>query len=686
MKINIKHLPAVGLVALAMGAASCTDQIAFGDKFLEKAPGGDITADSIFHKAEYTRNFLASGYAYQYYNLPGNSSSSCPQYANYWKGAPDVLDDTHHLTWSGSLVYSSYYNGMLTSMADGYGNYNIYPYNNMHIWENIRTSNLLLERVDEVPDMSDEEKARVKDEARCLLAYTYFWAFRFYGGLPLIDFTFNGNETGYEGRKSAQETIDFILGLLDTVIKNNNLKWAYSDAAEAASQMGHWTIAGAMGLKIQLLQFAASPLLNSAQSYFDGKYTMEHPEYVWLGGYDASRWTAFRQACKDFFDAVQSRGYYALEMPEGTSEGDYAYAYRKGYMFQDSKEVIHSVRVANVFLDNNYNWYMLGWGNKSSGIMGAPNERMAYNATQEYVEMFPWADGTPFDWDKAEAEGKLDNMFIKGDSVYGEPDLQNVSYTRDPRLYENTAVNGQRAGIAINNGERSGQYFELYVGGTSAGQDAFNNSGAVSTGYRILKYLAGSAFLRQNCPQWNPIMLSELMLAYAEAIIQDGGSAAEAIQWVDKVRARVGMKGLVECNPDKNLLSDKDALLEEILRERACELALNCVRYFDLIRYKRADRFEKPLHYLLMYRIGMTDDGTLGRVELPWYNGQRLSKGLTKDDYNFYEPRHFEFERPVITNGARKWWTDGFDPKWYFQPFPITEVNKGYGLDQNPGW
>ena len=30
--------------------------------------------------------------------------------------------------------------------------------------------------------------------------------------------------------------------------------------------------------------------------------------------------------------------------------------------------------------------------------------------------------------------------------------------------------------------------------------------------------------------------------------------------------------------------------------------------------------------------------------------------------------------------------TEGFDPKWYLTPFPLTEVNKGYGLVQNPGW
>lgn len=62
-----------------------------------------------------------------------------------------------------------------------------------------------------------------------------------------------------------------------------------------------------------------------------------------------------------------------------------------------------------------------------------------------------------------------------------------------------------------------------------------------------------------------------------------------AIEMVDKVRARVGLKGLIESNQDKNLLSDSNALMEEILRERACELGLEDVRFFDMIRNKRAD-------------------------------------------------------------------------------------------------
>ena len=679
MKLNIKSLPLVGALAVAaLSMGSCTDEIAFGNKFLEKAPGGTVTADTIFHSAAYARYYLNQCYTYQYYNMPVKGTNNYPQWVNWFKGMPDALADTHHICWSNTELYSNYYGGMLNASSKG-----VYPYAQMYMWENVRTCNLILERIGEVPDMTDAEREIIKDEARCLLVSNYFNMFRFYGGLPLVDFTFNGNESNYKGRVSAQETIDFMLDQLNTVIAGNHLPWAYT-GADAQSETGHWTMAGAKALKIQVLQFAASPLLNSAQPYYqqDG-YTMEHPEYVWLGGYDSARWDALYDACKDFFDDLSAKGHYALTQPTDDTAAAYSFAFRSSVMLQGSTDIIHSVRISSNALDNDYGW-MYAFTNKASSSVVGQNgyDRLAYNPVQEYIEMFPWADGTPFDWDKTEAEGKLDEMFIKGERVYGQRDLQNVQYTRDPRLYEVSAVNGQRAAINWNNGERSGQTYEGWVGGTVAGQDAVNNSNVWTTGYRNLRYLAGSAFLRQK-PQWVQILLAEIKTAYAEAILQSGKApVADAIQQIDDIRARVGMKGLVECNPDKNLLTDKNALLEEILRERACELPLQMVRYFDLIRYKRADLFEKTLHGLLIYRL----DENGQRVELPWYNGQRSDNSLTPDDENFYEPTHFDYVKTPIKVGARVWWTNGFNSKWYFQPFPITEVNKNYGLDQNPGW
>ena len=671
-------------VGFCFSINSCTDPIKVGNAFLEKAPGGTVTADTVFTNAEYTKQFLAGIYSRSYYPLPCISSNSAPQCMNYWKGMPDALSDTHHLFFASTIVNNSYYTGAMTSSYNSNNNGSIYPYLNESVWENVRNCYILLERIDDNPDplLTAADKARMKDEARCLLASTYFVCFRFYGGLPLVTGTFSGADAEYDmPRGSVDETVKFMVGILDEVIKNNNLPFSYLGTPQAASETGRWTIGGAMALKAKILQFAASPLFNDTKPYYDGKYTMEDSGPVWYGGYDVNRWVAARDAFKAFLDANAAAGNpHHMVQPAGTTQEDYAYAYRYSYMMQDSPEVIIGHRAAKSANGNDYIWYNL-----------RTNMRMSYCPTQEYVEMFPWADGTPFDWDKTEAASKtpfevngikiegLDNMFIKGEKVANQQMLQNRKYTRDPRLYENVAVNGQLQTIDWGSGRRSGANYENWVGGTSALQHPINQDDHYSTGYRYLKYYAGEAFNRKF-PQWVWLSMSEIYLGYAEAIVQSGGDFAEAIKYVDMVRARTGLKGLVECNPDKNLLSDKDALIEEILRERACEFAFNDSRYTDLIRYKRADRFETTLHRLMIYRL----DENGKRITTQWYNEDRNK--AAEGSFNWYEPSHFEYERQPITTLPRIWWTQGYDPKWYLTPFPLTEVNKGYGLVQNPGW
>ena len=680
MKLNIKYILGVAIAA-TFGMGACTDDIKFGDSFLEKAPGGTVTADTVFTNPEYTRNFLAGIYSTQYYNLPTNSTNSAPQCQNYWKGMPDALGDDFHLFFNNTIVFSKYYNGSLTSAIDSKKNGNIYPYTNEHVWENVRHCWILIEKINDVPNMSDAEKARIADEARCLLAYTYFIAFRWYGGLPIIRQSFTGAESSYDlPRASVESTVNFMVELLDEVIANKALPWAYT-GSEAQSETGHWTLAGAMALKCKVLAFAASPLFNDAQPYYAGTYSIENDSCAWYGGSKPELWTKLKTACSDFFTQMKNQGHYQLVQPAGNTQEDYRFAYRTGYIMENSTEILHSIRRSKNSSGNDYGWYNLGFGSKADGSKG--NTRFSYCPTQEYIEMFPWADGTPFDWDKAEAEGKLDYMFIQGDTVQGKQQLQNIRYTRDPRLYETAIVNGARQTVNWGDGKTSGANWETWVGGTQASTNAKNNSGMYATGYRMLKYLVGGA-MNKKFPQWNAIMLSDIYLTYAEAIVQTGGNLAEAIDYVDAVRARVGLKGLVECNPDKNLTGNKENLLAEIMRERACDLAFQNERYFDLIRYKRADLFERPLHGLRIYRL-VKDGNGWKREESQWYN-KSFNKKLEETDPNFYEPSHFDFERFQITTGARAWWSEGFDPKWYLQPFPITEVNKNYGLVQNAGW
>ena len=131
-----------------------------------------------------------------------------------------------------------------------------------------------------------------------------------------------------------------------------------------------------------------------------------------------------------------------------------------------------------------------------------------------------------------------------------------------------------------------------------------------------------------------------------------------------------------------NLTTNKENLIEEILRERACELGLSNNHYYDMIRYKHGDWMTKQLHGLVTFRLLQNSKGE-------WVRNFEAWKGTHKDN-GIAEPSRFDYMRFKLFNRTRVQW--GMDPnskeiaKWYLFPFPITEINKGYGLVQNPGW
>jgi len=660
-----------GIIATGVMFCSCTDRLQFGNSFISKAPGAGATADTVFNSAEYTEQYLTGLYSLQYYGLPWRSSNSQPQSANYWNGQMESLSDCYHLFFSGSNVYGAYYSDQFTGNSKA-----VYGYNTENIWTLVHGCYNLIENVDRVPGLSDDDKNQMKAEAKCLVASVYFNMFRFYGGLPLVTRTYDVNETEINiERSSVESTVNYIVNLLDEA--SNVLPWNLGD--DAQSETGRWTKAGAMALKCKVLCYAASPLFNDNRPYYSDTYSYDADSLVWYGNYNAERWTRCLKACEEFFAALNSNGYYELVQPLSNDAAAYRYAYRYAYINEYSPEIIHSTRVTSSTSDSKYSWYSLS---------SAGNNRYAYCPTQEYAEMFPWADGTPFDWDETEAEGMLDKMFVSGDTVKGQQMLQNRVYTRDPRMYEVMMVNGAEKTVDWSSGKLSGANFEIWVGGTDLlkGSDASN---VYASGYRNKKHVldaVAKSTLYRKAQQWPVLRLADLYLIYAEAIVQSGGNNSDAIALVDKIRARVGMKGLAECNPDKNLESNDENLLEEIMRERACELGFEDTRLFDMLRYKRKDRFETTLHGLRIYRLVKDDSGNWVREESQWYNADRknYSKKEDTDPDRYYEPSHFDYEKFEITFGARKWW-DGFDVKWFLHPFPTSEVNKGY-LRQNPGW
>lgn len=572
------------------------------------------------------------------------------------------MSDCWQLHWAAPTIYSQYYTGI--HKANYVRREDKFCWNDEKVWEVTRWCWLLIENIDKVPDLSASEKARMVAEAKCLIATRYFDMFRHYGGLPILRSSFIGNESSYSNpRATVEETVNFMIEMLDDAINSGALPWAYdgSTAATSPTYTGRWTKAGAMALKCKIWQFAASPLFNDAQGYAGGSSEAEQKHLVWYGGYRKELWDNCLKACEDFMNALRQNGFYELKQSVNNTPAGYRWAYRMAYIAQDSREILHSVRTNgyDAFKSATYMWHY--WADLG---------RNSYTPTQEYVEMFPWADGKPFDWDKTKAEGRLDAMFMTGTLEGGD-----LTLTRDPRLYESARVNGlpKMLDWSTPAGVMGGQPYELWVGGYDAGNNSKNETGQYATGYDNMKYYLGNDYLRQYT-QWVTLRLSDIYLTYAEALLQARNDNAGALEYINKVRARVGLGKLEDCNPDKNLRSNKANLLQELLRERACELGLEDSRFFDLIRYKRKDLFEKELHGLLIYRL----DENGNRIYTKWFEGDQ-NKGAK-------QPTRFDYEKFVLKNIRRYWWDNGFDAKWYLSPIPEIEINKKYGLVQNPGW
>ncbi len=87
------------------------------------------------------------------------------------------------------------------------------------------------------------------------------------------------------------------------------------------------------------------------------------------------------------------------------------------------------------------------------------------------------------------------------------------------------------------------------------------------------------------------------------------------------------------------------------------------------------DKLEKPLHGLLIKRLKLENG--------EWVADDKAFYGL--DAKKNPQPTHFSYTKFQLKNRSRAWW-NGFDKKWFLQPITQAEINKGYGLIQNPGW
>lgn len=539
MKMNFLKL-VTGVIICVLFSYSCR-KIEFGDSFLDKSPGTDITLDTVFSSKKYADRALAGAYVALPYGVPYGWG------AHQDRMGIDLLEsisDLGHsyLNW-GSSAQNHYYEGKYNaSVANRYDTK--FAYNNEQAWQSIRAAYIYLENVDRVPDMSEQDKAKGKGEAKMIIAVHYTEMMRHLGGLPWVDkVIYPGDNYSYP-RLTIEETVNNIVRTCDEAAAL--LPWTATGEND-----GRFTKAAALGLKIRVLLFAASPIFNDNQPYLAGPAS--DAKMTWYGNKDMSRWQRVVDACEQFYQAVNAEGYYSI-LKTGNARKDFQDAWYK----RANGEVLISTRVRNTCPDI---WDGTFYFMQSSGWYGSGC------VTLDYVDMFSMNDGTPFDWNNPVHAA---NPFIN----------------RDPRLYETVAINGDS--------QWQGRPVETWIGGREQPNE---NATRARTGFVMRKFLLNhGSELAGSVIHWPYLRLAEIHLSYAEAL-NELGRTAEAYKWVEEIRGRVKLPAL-----QQNL--SQLEFREMILNERALEFGFEEIRWFDIVRWKRDDIMRKGLKGLKIRKQG----------------------------------------------------------------------------------
>lgn len=269
------------------------------------------------------------------------------------------------------------------------------------------------------------------------------------------------------------------------------------------------------------------------------------------------------------------------------------------------------------------------WGVYAKGNKGFRMFDQGYGMPRSnHADMFLWKDGSKFDWNNPEHRA---HPFF---DAAGKP-------TRDIRLYETLVVNGDKY---------KGRKAEVFRGGREGFGTGAKEGMKFQFGYGFRKFIRDKANEMDKKPYSCPLIrMPEIYLYMAEAMNQLGLTSTkdefgmDAYDYLNLVHERAGLPAVTAAE-----ISAGEALLEYLLDERAREFGQEDIRYHDMRRYRKgAEWATRPLEELVTTKIGDN-----------------------------------EFNYQVNVREEKYLWYD----HWYLIPFPVSEINKKYGLIQNPGW
>lgn len=430
-----------------------------------------------------------------------------------------------------------------------------------YLYELVHRSNTVIRNVASMP-ISQTTIDQVTGEAKFLRAMAYFRMLNCWGGVPYYDETCDINKefaTVTNPRSSAEEIRQYALNDLTEAIAKLPVSWDNSDYGRA-------TKGAAYALR--------------------GKVYLFNKEWA--------------KAAADFEEVVYSKsnayGY--------TLHPDYEDLFRI-YNGRRSNEMIFSIQS----IDGNTAGYALDivsyFGNKATLRLIASNSIVP---STKLIDMYQNPDGSKFNWNdvfpgfnegNSQFRRKLLSVAIDQGSTVVTNTLDcdtakvaDVYRNRDPRLCWNVITPYSHylgSDAASNPREKQFVLADASQGGSPMEALAFIRNSEGWNSYFWRKWiptgnLDGYWGEYNRTPYEFPLIrLGDVILMLAEAY-NENGETDKAIAEVNKIRARVGMPGL---NSGATWLSvnSKEEMTQRIRDERACELAGEGQRYWDIRRW-----------------------------------------------------------------------------------------------------
>lgn len=618
---------------------------------LDQAPDGKMSLEEAFEDNDNTMYYLNTCYS-------SINAKGCLYF--FWSRGPvnwcdDAWDaDDLAVDWAASRKY---YDGN-ASASSFPANYNNNDSGNESVswsrsFQRIRNCAVFLQNIPTAKVNSESDRSRWTAEAHILRAYYYSELLMWFGcSLPIVrePYTYDADFSKIE-RSSFHDVVEFIIEDCDAALACEELPWRITTDTEAMRM----TKAVAWAIKSRMTLFAASPLYNEGNNYWEEAYSVNKAAVQALESNGYALYDKLNQAAvwgdeKAYLPTTASQYFNEYFCNSGAYAADPA-----------DKETIYQLRDgANSDLA-----YVDGIG----AILGY---KTGTCPSQELVDAFETIDGQPIlDLSKPYLdEQHLQPNYNSSNTLY---DKNNPYAGRDPRFYATIYFNGSKRYCNWANATGATSFENLGQGKgamtrTIATWDSYEGStgniiespepqmgrslterAMTRTGYYQRKFLHPNSGveMRLNGARHKDYRLAEIYLNFAEAAME-AGHTDEAIVYVNKVRTRAGMPGLPAS------LSGNELRLR-IHNERRVELALEGNRYFDVRRWSNPDGdLSTTDHWITAVSITHMEDGS------------------------------YKYKRAIIKE--RQCYTN----KWLKMPIPLTEVNNMRAITgedwQNPGW